>query len=97
MYMYNYMYVGNVCLYVCMSVCLYVCMSVCLYVCMSVCVHVCMSVRLYVCLYVCMYALCADGSGRIASSDSTNLKCGSTDNHRSVPRVVQPRILAVLV
>ena len=48
------MYVGRlcVCLCVCLSVCLCVCVSVCLCVCVSVCLCVCVSVCLCVCVSV---------------------------------------------
>ena len=41
-----YMYICNVCIYVC--ICIYVCMYIC-----NVCIYVCICI--YVCVYVCMY------------------------------------------
>lgn len=42
-------YVGSLCVFVCVYMCLSVCVSVCLYMYVSVCVLVC------VCLYMSMY------------------------------------------
>lgn len=44
------MYVGMICLYVCLFVCVYVAVCVCMYTGMCVCLYVSLS-----CMYVCMY------------------------------------------
>ena len=54
------MFIGDVCMHVCMCVCMHVCMCVCMHVCMCVCMHVCMCVCMHVCMCVCMnVCMCA--------------------------------------
>src|SRR6218665_63139 len=47
--MYEYIYVGYVCMYAYIRTCVQLCMHLCVYACMYICMHVC--------IHVCMYAI----------------------------------------
>ena len=51
------MFIGDVCMHVCMCVCMHVCMCVCMhvYMCVYVCVHACVYVCVHVCVHACVY------------------------------------------